>query len=315
MANTRKSEKYPDYEPKFIAWMKHTNSRTGEVTWTDHVKVSGLLDRAHKLKFKRVTSCMLQAPSKENGGMCICHGEVETAEGHIFSAVADATPENVKPNVRDAFVRMADTRAIGRALRWALNIEGATAEEIVEDDAGNTVPHEQASKPAPTEVAYEAPATANGHASPAMAIVPEPVVTTTEDPLERWHTPAQKRAIQSLCARTGMNEPVDWRGVSFRKASDLIKSLNAILKAKPTPPDNGGNGGGQKSPAPETNSSEPEPAAVSTSLDGEPVTVTPVDTEYLAIMARLDDLELERRGMAAAIDRFGAVAEVYAEAC
>jgi hypothetical protein len=184
MANSRKSDKYPDYDAKFIAWMKHTNSKTGEVTWTDHVKVSGLLDRAHKLKFKRVTSCMLQAPFKENGNMCICHGEVETADGHIFSAVADATPENVKPNVRNAFVRMADTRAIGRALRWALNIDGAAAEEIVEDDAGNAVPYEQASKPAPTEAPQAAAVAANGHVGPADEVEREPVVTTTENPIE-----------------------------------------------------------------------------------------------------------------------------------
>ena len=56
-----------------------------------------------------------------------------------FTAVGDATPENVTARIAPHFIRMADTRAKARALRDALNIGAVTLEEFsgnVEEEVG-----------------------------------------------------------------------------------------------------------------------------------------------------------------------------------
>jgi len=54
----------------------------------------------------------------------------EGAVVQLWKGIGDATPSNVSQGVRSSFRRMAATRAKGRALRDALGIEDATAEEI-----------------------------------------------------------------------------------------------------------------------------------------------------------------------------------------
>lgn len=52
------------------------------------------------------------------------------ADGRVFAEAGEATPDNVVPQVKPHFARMALTRAKARALRDALNLAEAIAEEI-----------------------------------------------------------------------------------------------------------------------------------------------------------------------------------------
>jgi hypothetical protein len=52
-----------------------------------------------------------------------------------FTGHGDANPKNVGSQVKDALFRMAETRSIVRALRWAVNSGTAAAEELTNEEA------------------------------------------------------------------------------------------------------------------------------------------------------------------------------------
>jgi len=89
-----------------------------------------VLDRAwtqHSLK--RVAIAVLQFPAEANGWTTVVHATVETDRG-TFSAIGDASPESVAPALAPHAIRVAETRALARALRWATNTAAAVAEEM-----------------------------------------------------------------------------------------------------------------------------------------------------------------------------------------
>lgn len=51
---------------------------------------------------------------------------------HVFTAYGDADKENMSLNIRSSYIRMAETRAIVRCLRFATNIAETSIEEIHE---------------------------------------------------------------------------------------------------------------------------------------------------------------------------------------
>lgn len=106
---------------------------------TNTVKVNGLLVLAHEKGFKEFTTELVEAPTQANGqtaifkariigygwdavNNCIC--EV-TLESH-----GDANPGNCNSMVAAHYIRMAETRAIGRLLRNYLNVSVVTLEEL-----------------------------------------------------------------------------------------------------------------------------------------------------------------------------------------
>ena len=99
----------------------------------EHPVYSGLLDEAHKQGLVSISTELIQAPLKENEYMAICRATVCIKE-KTFEGIGDATPKNVNPMIAPHIVRMAETRAKGRALRDALNIGEALAEELGEDE-------------------------------------------------------------------------------------------------------------------------------------------------------------------------------------
>ena len=80
----------------------------------DFVKVEGLLDLA---------------PAEDNNWMVIIRACVTTERG-TFSGIGDATPKNVNGRIAPHIVRMAETRAVARALRLACNIGMCSVEEL-----------------------------------------------------------------------------------------------------------------------------------------------------------------------------------------
>ena len=73
-----------------------------------------------------------------------------TLDGKVYTGYGDATSTNVAKKVAGALLRMAETRAIARALRFACNIDMTALEEIgVSDDEVDT--------PAPARTSFKKP--------------------------------------------------------------------------------------------------------------------------------------------------------------
>lgn len=112
-----------------------------DIQGKDHPSADGLIRRAHRNSDDRgfvfmgntMTTLLLPTPEYE---MCIVKAVVKFAyedePGNIleFEEIADATPDNCGDMTGQAFVRMASTRALSRAMALALNVMGASAEEM-----------------------------------------------------------------------------------------------------------------------------------------------------------------------------------------
>ncbi|NPV52608.1 MAG: hypothetical protein HPY71_03685 [Firmicutes bacterium] len=103
----------------------------------DYVLYGGLLELARQRGLKRITTNVIQVPSKENGMYAVVEAEVETQDG-VFKEVGDASPESVNRTIQPHLLRMAATRAKSRALRDSIGIDMVAWEEL-----GGQVPPEE----------------------------------------------------------------------------------------------------------------------------------------------------------------------------
>jgi len=104
---------------------------TVNIKGKQHPTYAGVLKKAHEEGLTVIRTELLQAPLEANNYMAIIHARVTTEKG-VFDGIGDATPKNVNSMIAPHIVRMAETRAKGRALRDALNIAEALAEELGE---------------------------------------------------------------------------------------------------------------------------------------------------------------------------------------
>src|SRR5262245_28109329 len=93
----------------------------GERGEIEVVRFKGLLALAHEDGLRSVRTTLIQAPSAGNVKTAIVHAKVKTRKG-TFTGLGDANPENVDPKIAPHVIRMAETRAIARAFRAAVNI-------------------------------------------------------------------------------------------------------------------------------------------------------------------------------------------------
>src|SRR5688572_7273530 len=84
-----------------------------------------LLEAAHAEGLKSIDTAVLQFPSRDNRETAVVRATVTTSQG-TFTGIGDAAPENVPEKLRNALVRVAETRAACRAFRAALAV-GYTA--------------------------------------------------------------------------------------------------------------------------------------------------------------------------------------------
>lgn len=117
----------------------------------DFVLYAGLLDMAHGRGLREIDTEPLQLPSPENGNVAIVkaivileeaddYSPVKAEREKRFSGIGDACPENVGKNIVPHIIRMAETRAKARALRDAVNVGIAAAEELGAEDADSFQP-------------------------------------------------------------------------------------------------------------------------------------------------------------------------------
>jgi len=108
-----------------------------------------LLDKGHKqYGLAGVNTEILQFPAKENGMMAIFRAVVENADGQTYSGHGDADPNNTTSAIAPHLLRMAETRAIARALRWLTN-SGETAHVEISGDEDEGDPSNQQPPPPP----------------------------------------------------------------------------------------------------------------------------------------------------------------------
>ncbi len=100
---------------------------------SQHVLYRGLLAMAHEKWGDNNWSMsvkVLQFPTDDNNQTTITTATVTTPNDMSFTEIGDANPENVGRHIAPHSIRMAATRAKGRALRDALNIGEAMYEEV-----------------------------------------------------------------------------------------------------------------------------------------------------------------------------------------
>ena len=100
-----------------------------------HPVYACVLDLAHERGLQSIVTELIQIPSEENGNTAITKATVTMKDGSVFTEYGDANVKNVNPRIANAIIRMSATRAKGRALRDAVNIGEALAEEIPDEPA------------------------------------------------------------------------------------------------------------------------------------------------------------------------------------
>ena len=110
----------------------------------EYVTFPGLLNLAHERGLDSVETVIEQIPRAENQHTAVVRATVTfrpLGEGSpslsAFTCVGDASPATTKVN---AYLRMAETRAIGRCFRMALNIGETMHEELGGDDEPRSAP-------------------------------------------------------------------------------------------------------------------------------------------------------------------------------
>ncbi len=100
----------------------------------DFVLYAGVLDLANQKGLLKLEVELIQFPAKENGNEAICRAIAMSKTGELFSDIGDANPTNCHPLIAKHLIRMASTRAKGRALRDMCNIGIACLEELSDFD-------------------------------------------------------------------------------------------------------------------------------------------------------------------------------------
>ena len=99
-----------------------------------------VLNKAHKEGLNDIETELIQVPTEDNYYTAIVKAKIwmkmiknkkETIKS--YSAYGDASPENTSSFTATALIRMAETRAKGRAMRDAVNIGETLAEELPDD--------------------------------------------------------------------------------------------------------------------------------------------------------------------------------------
>lgn len=101
----------------------------------EYVLFAGLLDEAHKQGLEQIETNLVQAPSQDNP-MAVVSALVKTSKGS-FSGLGDASPDSVNDTIAPHLIRMAETRAVARALRFTTNIGFTALEELGRDGPTN----------------------------------------------------------------------------------------------------------------------------------------------------------------------------------
>lgn len=116
-------------DPKFVV----------SLSGREYPLFAGILAEAHERGLQSIETQLIQIPTDENAQTAIVKAVVRMKDGSTFEGYGDANPRNVNPRIATATIRMAETRAKGRALRDAINC-GMTMLEELPDLEGEAAP-------------------------------------------------------------------------------------------------------------------------------------------------------------------------------
>lgn len=109
---------------------KYNTDKVVKLQGKEYILFEGLLEIAHKdYKLMSIEPEVLQLPNKENGQQAVVKAVVRTEDGKTFVGHGDADPTNVNKMIAKHLIRMAETRAVGRALRMLTGF-GTVFEEL-----------------------------------------------------------------------------------------------------------------------------------------------------------------------------------------
>lgn len=121
---------------------------------------AGVLDCATNNGLRSLTTELIQIPADENGHMAVVKARVEMEDGRVFEDYGDCSPQNTSAMIATAAIRMASTRAKGRALRDAINLGETLREELPDTEFEES---DRPRQPAPTRAqGTSAPSSSNG---------------------------------------------------------------------------------------------------------------------------------------------------------
>jgi hypothetical protein len=100
----------------------------------EFVTFEGLLDVAHKLGLRSINTEML---GHTVDGSTTFKATVTLLDGSVFVGHGDASKENVGTMIGPHRIRMAETRAVARALRFATNIGMTSSIELGGEESGD----------------------------------------------------------------------------------------------------------------------------------------------------------------------------------
>lgn len=95
---------------------------------SDFVNFAGLLDVAHQIGLNNISTEMIQSDFEKNS--FVFKAIVTLKDESTYEAYGDASTANVGNMIKNHALRMAETRAIARALRWATNIGICSKDEV-----------------------------------------------------------------------------------------------------------------------------------------------------------------------------------------
>lgn len=94
----------------------------------DFISYEGLRELAHKyIQESRVE--LVAAPDKDNP-YAVVKVTIHDSNGRTWDALGDASPETCVPELAPHYLRLAETRAKGRAMRDMLNLDMLMLEEV-----------------------------------------------------------------------------------------------------------------------------------------------------------------------------------------
>lgn len=124
----------------------------------DFALYAGLLDLAHERGLLSIKTVLVQLPTEANGNVAVMQATVRLSDAQgvlrTFQGIGDAAPSNVNRMMAPHILRLAETRAKARALRDAVNVAEALADD----------PSEEAREP--SSAAYASAANAASAAAP-----------------------------------------------------------------------------------------------------------------------------------------------------
>ena len=109
-----------------------------------YVLFPGLIELAHENGLKSITNDIISIDMQAQTAVCQC---TVIGERGTFVTHGDATPQNTGKMVASAFIRMAETRATARALRFYLGIGMTARDELPSNGNGADQEPEQPKEP------------------------------------------------------------------------------------------------------------------------------------------------------------------------